>query len=106
MGGIKQEHGDGSQPPKASHSADQRPEEVCAAALHTGFPLLKKKPACHMTDSLNIIFGISYYYSCRVKTKKERKGIVCHNLILPYESRALQVYFQSSGRSKGFGQLF
>lgn len=72
MGGIKQEHGDGSQPPKASHSADQRPEEVCAAALHTGFPLLKK-PACHKTDSLNIIFGISYYYSCRVKTKKKEK---------------------------------
>lgn len=35
MGGIKQEHGDGSQPAKASHSADQRPEEVCAAATHT-----------------------------------------------------------------------
>lgn len=39
MGGIKQEHGDGSQPAKASHSADQRPEEVCAAAIYTGFPL-------------------------------------------------------------------
>lgn len=74
MGGIKQEHGDGSQPPKASHSADQRPEEVCAAALHTGFPLLKNF-ACHMTDSLNIIFGISYYYSCRVKTKKKEKEL-------------------------------
>lgn len=43
MGGIKQEHGDGSQPPKASHSADQRPEEVCAAALHTGFPFLEEE---------------------------------------------------------------
>lgn len=57
MGGIKQEHGDGSQPPKASHSADQRPEEVCAAALYTGFPLLKKH-ACNMTDSLIITLGI------------------------------------------------
>ncbi|XP_075895606.1 SWI/SNF-related matrix-associated actin-dependent regulator of chromatin subfamily E member 1-related isoform X3 [Nelusetta ayraudi] len=39
MGGIKQEHGDGSQPPKASHSADQRPEEP----KKRGWPKGKKR---------------------------------------------------------------
>lgn len=36
MGGIKQEQGDGSQQPKASHSADQRQDEVCSAAPSNG----------------------------------------------------------------------